>query len=166
MGIEDIPPSTQTLQTGKIKDKGLALPIVLEEQTRNNNQTPESVEHRLPFAGGSSHHFLLEKDYRDRIIDSMEMEIQELKGQLKRVMGDPTEKRTDAEPSHLRQRSPSREPPVKKVPRNESGHQSQSIPVQSEAVSSHTVAHAGERLRGRRQLASRQSNPLKTFVLG
>ena len=101
MGIEDIPPSAHTPQTEKTKDKGLALPTVLEEQTGNNNQTPKSVKHRLPFAGGSSHHFLLEKDYRDQIIDSMGMEIQELKAQLKKVLGDPTEKRTEAEPSRL-----------------------------------------------------------------
>ncbi|XP_028081084.1 uncharacterized protein LOC114282575 [Camellia sinensis] len=54
MGIEDIPPSAHTPQMEKTKDKGLALPTVLEEQTRNNNRTPESVEHRLPFVGGSS----------------------------------------------------------------------------------------------------------------
>ncbi|XP_028109132.1 uncharacterized protein LOC114307879 [Camellia sinensis] len=51
MGIKDIPPSTHTPQTEKTKDKGLALPTVPEEQTGNNNQTPESVKHRLPFAG-------------------------------------------------------------------------------------------------------------------
>ncbi|GMP62358.1 hypothetical protein CsSME_00024487 [Camellia sinensis var. sinensis] len=111
MGIKDISPLTQTPQTKKTKDKGLALPTILEEQTRNNNHTPESIKHRFCFTGGSSHHFLLEKDYRDRIIDSMGMEIPELKVQLKRVMGDPIEKRTD---------------------------QSQPIPVQSEAASSHT----------------------------
>ncbi|GMP31470.1 hypothetical protein CsSME_00005670 [Camellia sinensis var. sinensis] len=110
MGIEDIPPSAHTPQTEKTKDKGLALPTVLEEQTENNNRTPKSVEHRLPFAGGSSHHFLLQKDYRDRIIEPMGIEIQELKAQVKRVLGDPTEKMTDNQP----------------------------IPVQSEAASSHT----------------------------
>ena len=101
MGIEDVPPSSHTPQTEKTKEKGLALPTVLEEQTGNNNRTPESVEHRLPFAGGSSHHFLLEKDYRDRIIDSMGMEIQELKAQLKRVLGDPTKKRTEIGRAHV-----------------------------------------------------------------
>ncbi|KAF5947185.1 hypothetical protein HYC85_013142 [Camellia sinensis] len=45
MGIEDIPPSALTPQMEKTKNKGLALPIILEEQTGNNNWTLESVEH-------------------------------------------------------------------------------------------------------------------------
>ncbi|THG03469.1 hypothetical protein TEA_022842 [Camellia sinensis var. sinensis] len=56
-GIEDIPSSALTPQTEKTKDKDWVLPTVLEEQTGNNNRTPESIEHRSPFAGGSSHHF-------------------------------------------------------------------------------------------------------------
>ncbi|KAL7194129.1 hypothetical protein ACSBR1_034529 [Camellia fascicularis] len=79
MGTEDIPPSTSTPPTEKMKDKGLALPMVQEEQTGNNNRTPDSIECCQPFASGSSHHFLLEKDYKDHIIDSIGMEIQELK---------------------------------------------------------------------------------------
>ncbi|THG12261.1 hypothetical protein TEA_029541 [Camellia sinensis var. sinensis] len=129
MGIEDIPPSASTPLTEKMKDKGLALLIVLAEQTGNNNRTPDSVERRQPFAGGSSHHLLLEKDYRDRIIYSMGMEIQELKTQLKKMMGNLMEKTTDAEPSLLRQRSPSLEPPMKKVPRNDSRQRSQPTPM-------------------------------------
>ncbi|KAF5947181.1 hypothetical protein HYC85_013138 [Camellia sinensis] len=45
MGIEDIPPSALTPQMEKTKNKGLALPTILEEQTGNNNWTLESVEH-------------------------------------------------------------------------------------------------------------------------
>ncbi|GMP79299.1 hypothetical protein CsSME_00034901 [Camellia sinensis var. sinensis] len=129
MGIEDVPSLAHTPQTEKTKDKGLALPTVLEEQTRNNNRTPESIEHRLPFAGGSSHHFLLEKDYRDRIIDSMGMEIKELKAQLKRALGDLTKKRTD---------------------------QSQPILVQSEAASSHTRGSCRRRAK-RQKMVSQQT---------
>ncbi|XP_028110222.1 uncharacterized protein LOC114308760 [Camellia sinensis] len=64
----------------------------------------------------------------------MGMEIQELKAQFKRVLGDPTEKKTKAEPFRLRRRSSSRELPVKKFPKNESRQQSQHIPIQSEAI--------------------------------
>lgn len=101
MGTEDIPLFAYISPTEKTKDKGLALPTVLEEQTRNNNQTPDFVKHCQPFLGGSFHHFLLEKVYKDQIINSMVMEIQELKSQLKKMMGYPIEKKTDAEPFYM-----------------------------------------------------------------
>ncbi|KAF5933700.1 hypothetical protein HYC85_029871 [Camellia sinensis] len=63
----------------------------------------------------------------------------------------------------------SREPPVKKFPRNEFGQQSQPVPIQSEAASSHTRGSRRRRAKRQKTVSQQTEYPpqdLRTWLIG
>ncbi|GMP59057.1 hypothetical protein CsSME_00022493 [Camellia sinensis var. sinensis] len=143
MGFEDTPHSglaERTPMTERTKDKGLAFPPAHDDLMDHDGQTPNAAERRRVIAAETSQRLFVEKDHCDRIIDSMGLEITELRTQLMKFMATPAEPRKSVGgPSQMR-RTPSLPPPRKEhYSRGPTGREhSRPIPMLSEAASSRT----------------------------
>ncbi|XP_028071749.1 uncharacterized protein LOC114274078 [Camellia sinensis] len=141
MGIEDTPHSglaERTPMTERTKDKGLAFPSAHDDPMDHDNQTPNAAERRRVIAVESSQRLFVEKDHRDRIIDSMGLEITELRTQLLKFMATPAEPRKSVGGPSQRRHTP---PPLHKEHSSRGpAHRGRSRPisVHSEGASSRT----------------------------
>ncbi|GMP56304.1 hypothetical protein CsSME_00020849 [Camellia sinensis var. sinensis] len=143
MGIEDTPHSglaERTPMMERTKDKGLAFPSVHDDLMDHDDQTPNTAERRRVIAVETSQRLFVEKDHRDRIIDSMGLEITELHTQLMKFMAAPAEPRKSVGGPSQRRRTPS--PPLPRKVHYSRGptgkERSRPIPVLSEGASSRT----------------------------
>lgn len=130
----------KTPGTERTKDKGLAFPTGNDNQMDHDSPTLHTTERRHAVAYRSSQRLFVEKDHRDRVIDSMSLEIEELRAQLRKQMVPQGEPRKSGGGPSQQRRHPS-PPPPRREQSNSSparGERSRLIPVRSEGASSRT----------------------------
>ena len=76
----------KTPGTERTKDKGMAFPTGNDNLMDHDSPTLHTTERRHTVAYQSSQRLFVEKDHCDRVIDSMSLEIEELRAQLRKQM--------------------------------------------------------------------------------